>query len=329
LLQHSNEVSEFRRLRENILRETSRIVEEEQQSSDLVGLFRKKTYFSRSEGVVWVNSPFFETFTISQDMGSKELKLLRYDKSLTARTVLTHPLLQHKTFTLFKYHNKTVLENNRTSEKNPHKELSLLLFHDSKEIPRKMEQFLEQVGRNRTDLGKPLLEANELGVKQVLYFDRRFVCVFREILEPGTREPGQFVDVFDLESQKIVFQTVSSPSQIITHVQVFKIAKTNEFQLFVGTVNKAHEGHSRAEWKIYRVIKKRGPHQEYDFVLFNSFKFQLDMVSELTYLLYNWDNPNNQKNFYRVRVDRTAEITRSQPMDLVSVLYQEPLVPGP
>lgn len=110
---------------------------------------------------------------------------------------------------------------------------------------------------DRNDIGRRVVKQNNFGVKKVVYFDQRYVCILRDTIEIGQRRSSQLVDVVDLETQKLVFQEMSSEIQIITHVEVFKIAKTGETQLFVGTTNQSPEGHSRAEWKIYRIIRRK------------------------------------------------------------------------
>jgi hypothetical protein len=154
-------------------------------------------------------------------------------------------MLEPKSFSILHIQNK------------PSSVTSLLLFSDPTRISSNLEQFLDQLGLVRQDVNRKVIRDNPYGVKQVLYFDNRFICIFRDQLAVGDRKSSQLVDVVDLKTQQLVFQEVSTETQIITHVKVFKISKTKETQLFVGTSNKSHEGHSRAEWKIYRVIQRK------------------------------------------------------------------------
>ena len=257
LLRCNEEQSGFEFLRRSILEASSKIPDEQDLALSLSCLGNKKTEFQRVGNDIWVNSPFFETFVILKNPQSQEVNLLRYDSFLPFRSVLRHPLLEHKTFSILKFLKKPPSQYNSDKKQLPLREGSLLLFHDPKEVCGKINNFLDQIGVSRDAVARSGLGPNPMGVKMVLYFDQRFVCVFRETLEGGGRRRTQFVDVFDKVSQQIVFQSASSDSHQITHVQVLKIEKTLEYQLFIGMINKGHEGHARAEWKIYRVIKKR------------------------------------------------------------------------
>ena len=230
---------------------SSKIVDEDFDNSLLRKLVQKKTFLeSVAEGEaegVWVNCPLFETFLILENPSSQEVHLLKYDQLLPFRKVISHPLLRPKTFSSL-----------RVTESPSRKVSSFLVFFDPSKISKKIDQFLDQVGLRKSDIGRRIIQDNPFGVKKVLHFDERFVCIFRDSFE-GEKQSSQLVHVVDLDTQKLVFQEESTKTHKITHVEVFKIAKTNETQLFVGTVNKCHEGHSRAEWKIYRVIQRKAP----------------------------------------------------------------------
>lgn len=245
------EAAHFSAIRRASLERMSKIVPEDTPNSALDRLLRKKSRITRSGNGVWLDCALFESFVVLPNSWSGQVSILAYDRLLPMRKVLRHSRLEPKTFSIC--HINDVSSDSRTS---------LLLFFDPSKIPTAIDTFLGQLGLLRNDINRRRLRDNPFGVKQVLYFDRRFVCIFRDHIESGQRRSSQFVDVVDLASQQAVFQERSSDTQSITHVKIFKIAKTKETQLFVGTSNRSSEGHSQAEWKIYRIIQRKTPNQE-------------------------------------------------------------------
>lgn len=253
------EVAHFSAIRRFYFEKMSKIILENFDKASFKRLLRKKTQITRSGTGIWLNCPLFESLAVLPSAWSGQVSVLAYDRLLPMRKVLRHPKLEPKTF--------SICPINDSSSKS---RTSLLLFFDPARIPQAIDHFLAQLSLRRDDVGRPRLRDNPFGVKQVLYFDRRFVCIFRDHIESGQRRPSQFVDVVDLTTQQAVFQERSSESQTITHVKIFKIPRTKETQLFVGTSNSSAErdsqgewkGHSQAEWKIYRIIQRKNQLQE-------------------------------------------------------------------
>ena len=272
---------------------------------------------------VLINSPFLETFVVSVEKISCQLKIARFDKFLKMRKVFSHSEMVGKMFCVtdaFAAGEETgfggfpgasmeggeeggvlggvganvgelreteeeggeaieeeseVLDGLEDSEGdwmvqsrmggNLGSTCRFLTFYDPQSRSRVMDSFLCSVGFSANSVFRTLLPKNQSRILRFFSFELdsnfKFLCIFREQVQldgEGQQKMMQVVEVVNLGSNTLVFQETSTERWVITHVEIIRVARTGEVQLFLGAAQKEPGAPTLASWRIYRVVKHIG-----------------------------------------------------------------------
>ena len=212
---------------------------------------KKSKLFRKDQHEVTFTSPFIESFGVVTNNNSQKIATLPYDTKICMRKIANHYLLDQKDFCLTCNYKNTPEDS----------DVCYLLFYDAFGKTNRIDSFLKELDFSQKDLKGFDLPNNPFRIKKLLQFDLdsnfRFICTFREKVSEhsGRRITQQIVEVVDFLSSDPIFQQVSLPNETITHVEVIKVKKTGEVQLFLGSAVRGSSGHSTATWKIFRVVK--------------------------------------------------------------------------
>lgn len=160
-------------------------------------------------------------------------------------------------------------EGQSTLQANSHRNLEstcrFLTFYDPQSRSRVMDSFLGSVGFSANSVFRSLLPKNQSRILRFFSFELdsnfKFLCIFREQIQmdgQGQQKTIQVVEVVNLGSNTLVFQETSTERWVITHVEIIRVARTGEIQLFLGAAQKEPGAPTLASWRIYRVVKHIG-----------------------------------------------------------------------